>query len=43
MAAAGKGHHDIVKLLIEMGADIHAKNNDVSDFPMSDICTNLIV
>ena len=35
MAASDKGHHDIVKLLIEMGADIHAKDNNVSDYPMS--------
>ncbi len=35
MAAAYNGHHDIIKLLIEVGADIHVKSNDVSDYPMS--------
>ena len=35
MAAADQGHYDVVKLLIEMGSDIHAKDNNVSDYPMS--------
>ena len=35
MAAAVNGHHDIAKLLIAMGADIHVKNDVVSDYPMS--------
>ena len=43
MAAAAEGHHDIVKLLIDNGADIHIKSNNVSDYPMSDISTILIV